>query len=180
MGGLSPARNSESQCGMKKCALTMHLHEIIFCATSSSSPASGSGSVTLHDISTGASLASFKQTNAFPHCTTFLTSKNAQGGFIFAAQPDKSLLHAYNFQKDQISLKIVLPEKLTCVALDSAGDFFAGGTLSGRIYLWEVRHVSALVVYFSFTVYSSGFVRNPFQLMGCPLSSNQRTTLHSR
>ncbi|KAF9076795.1 WD40-repeat-containing domain protein [Rhodocollybia butyracea] len=107
------------ECRRKNCALTMHLHEIIFCATSS--PASGSGSITLHDISTGASLASFKQNNAFPHCTTFLTSKNAQGGFILAAQPDKSLLHAYNFQKDQISLKIVLPEKLTCV---SSGTLF--------------------------------------------------------
>ncbi|KAJ3989654.1 WD40-repeat-containing domain protein [Lentinula detonsa] len=116
----------------------MHLHEIIFCATASPSTASGSGSVTLHDINTGASLASFKQTNAAPHCTTFLNSKNAQGGFFLAAQPDKSLLHAYNFQKDQISLKIVLPEKLTCVALDPSGDLFAGGTAQGRIYLWEI------------------------------------------
>lgn len=41
--------------------------------------------------------------------------------------------------KDQISLKIVLPEKLTCVALDFSGDFFAGGTSQGRIHLWEVR-----------------------------------------
>ncbi|KAJ4478255.1 WD40-repeat-containing domain protein [Lentinula aciculospora] len=114
----------------------MHLNEIIFCATASS--ASGFGSVTLHDVNTGASLASFKQTNAAPHCTTFLNSRNAVGGFFFAAQSDKSLLHAYNFQKDQISLKIVLPEKLTCVALDPSGDFFAGGTAQGRIYLWEV------------------------------------------
>ncbi|KAF8826868.1 hypothetical protein HHX47_DHR5000519 [Lentinula edodes] len=116
----------------------MHLHEIIFCATASPSTTSGSGSVTLHDINTGASIASFKQTNAAPHCTTFLNSRNAQGGFFFAAQPDKLLLHAYNFQKDQISLKIVVPEKLTCVALDTSGDFFAGGTAQGRIYLWEV------------------------------------------
>lgn len=77
----------------------MHLHEIIFCATASPSTTSGSGTVTLHDINTGASIASFKQTNAAPHCTTFLNSGNAQGGFFFAAQPDKLLLHAYNFQK---------------------------------------------------------------------------------
>ncbi|KAJ3837890.1 WD40 repeat-like protein [Lentinula raphanica] len=116
----------------------MHLHELIFCATASPSPASGSGSITFHDIDTGASLASFKQTNASPHCTAFSNSRNVQGGFFFAAQPDKSLLHAYNFQKDQISLKIVLPEKLTCVTLDPSGDLFAGGTAQGRIYLWEI------------------------------------------
>ncbi|KAF5355330.1 hypothetical protein D9758_006052 [Tetrapyrgos nigripes] len=112
----------------------MHLQETIFCATASSS---GSGAISLHDIVTGSSLASFKQTNAVPHCTVFLESKNAQGGVFFAAQPDKSLLHVYNFQKDQISLKIVLPEKLTCVALDPRGDYFAGGTTQGRIHLWE-------------------------------------------
>ncbi|KIK68011.1 hypothetical protein GYMLUDRAFT_36824 [Collybiopsis luxurians FD-317 M1] len=116
----------------------MNLHELIFCATASSSTASGSGSLTLHDISTGASLASFKQNNASPHCIALLNSRKAQGGFFLAAQPDKSLLHVYNFQKDQISLKIVLPEKLSCVALDPAGEFFAGGTSQGRVYLWEV------------------------------------------
>lgn len=77
----------------------MHLHEVILCATASPSVNSGSGSVTIHDISTGASLASFKHTNAAPHCTAYLNSRNAQGGFFLAAQPDKSLLHAYNFQK---------------------------------------------------------------------------------
>ncbi|KAF5390715.1 hypothetical protein D9757_002683 [Collybiopsis confluens] len=113
----------------------MHLHELIFCATSATS---GTGSITLHDITTGTSLASFKQNNAAPNCIALLNSRKAQGGFFLAAQPDKSLLHAYSFQKDQINLKIVLPEKLTCVALDTSGDFCAGGTAQGRIYLWGV------------------------------------------
>jgi hypothetical protein len=74
---------------------------------------------------------------------------------MLAAQPDKSILNVYNFQKvsgqltlpgcknnvwaqDQIALKIVLPEKLTCLAVDKRGEFCAGGTAQGRIYLWEV------------------------------------------
>ncbi|THU91527.1 WD40 repeat-like protein [Dendrothele bispora CBS 962.96] len=118
----------------------MRLQESIFCATASSS-GSGSGAVSIHDIVTGSSLASFKQTNAGPRCTAYLESKNAQGGFFLAAQPDKSLLHVYNFQKDQISLKIVLPEKLTCVALDPRGNYFAGGTAQGRIHLWEAMNI---------------------------------------
>ena len=40
--------------------------------------------------------------------------------------------------QDQISLKIILPEKLSCIALDRHGDLCAGGTATGRIYLWEV------------------------------------------
>ena len=40
--------------------------------------------------------------------------------------------------QDQISLKIILPEKLSCIALDRRGDLCAGGTATGRIYLWEV------------------------------------------
>lgn len=34
--------------------------------------------------------------------------------------------------------KIVLPEKLSCIAVDSRGDFCVGGTMNGRLYLWEV------------------------------------------
>jgi hypothetical protein len=34
--------------------------------------------------------------------------------------------------------KIVLPEKLSCIAVDHRGDFCAGGTANGRLYLWEV------------------------------------------
>ena len=40
--------------------------------------------------------------------------------------------------QDQISLKIILPEKLSCIALDRRGDLCAGGTATGRVYLWEV------------------------------------------
>lgn len=123
----------------------MYLHETIFCAAV--------GSISIHDLQTGSTLASFKQTHASEHCTCFVQSKNSQGGFILAAQPDKPVLNLYNFQKactavasriisdfskDQVVQKIILPEKLSCTALDPKGNYFAGGTASGRIYLWEV------------------------------------------
>lgn len=50
--------------------------------------------------------------------------------------------------QDQISLKMVLPEKLTCIAMDPRGTHCAGGTAQGRIYFWEV----SLMVVFFFTV----------------------------
>ncbi|KAG6826557.1 hypothetical protein H0H92_015311 [Tricholoma furcatifolium] len=116
----------------------MHLQESVFCATAASSSSAGLGSISVHDIQTGTTLASFKQTNAAPHCTAFIETRNAQGGFILAAQPEKSILNVYNFQKDQINLKIVLPEKLTCIAIDPKGTYCAGGTAQGRIYFWEI------------------------------------------
>ncbi|KAJ3517759.1 hypothetical protein NLJ89_g314 [Agrocybe chaxingu] len=115
----------------------MLLQETVLCATSPSISAAGSGLIAVHDIQTGATLASFKQTNAGPRSVAVFESRNNQGGFVLASHPDKSILNVYNFQKDQISLKIVLPEKLTCIGLDHRGDFCAGGTAAGRIYLWE-------------------------------------------
>ncbi|KAH9479497.1 Pre-rRNA-processing protein IPI3 [Psilocybe cubensis] len=115
----------------------MILQESILCATAPPTSGAGSGSIFLHDIQTGATLASFKQTNAGPHSLAVLESNSTQGGIMLASQPDKSILNVYNFQKDQISLKIVLPEKLTAIALDRRGDLCAGGTATGRVYLWE-------------------------------------------
>ncbi|KAK7686421.1 hypothetical protein QCA50_010645 [Cerrena zonata] len=116
----------------------MHLQEIILCSTSPTSSASGSGSITLHDIQTGSSLASFKQTSARSNSTAVVTTQNGQGGFMLSAQPEKSIMNVYNFQKDQLALKIVLPEKLSCIAVDPKGLYCAGGTSQGRVYLWEI------------------------------------------
>ncbi|KAF5362425.1 hypothetical protein D9756_002430 [Leucocoprinus leucothites] len=116
----------------------MRLQELVLCSTAPNSSESGAGAVVLHDIQNTANLGSFKQTNARNHCTAVYESTNSQGGFILAAQPDKPILNVYNFQKDQIALKIVLPEKLTCIAIDRKGDYCAGGTSQGRIYLWEI------------------------------------------
>ncbi|KAJ3571922.1 hypothetical protein NP233_g3442 [Leucocoprinus birnbaumii] len=116
----------------------MRLQELILCSTAPTTSESGAGSVVLHDIQNTTNLASFKQTSAGNHCTAVFESTNSQGGFILAAQPDKSILNVYNFQKDQIALKIVLPEKLTCITVDHKGLYCAGGTSQGRIYLWEI------------------------------------------
>ncbi|KAN0088557.1 WD40-repeat-containing domain protein [Tylopilus felleus] len=124
----------------------MGLQEVILCATapqpSGSGPAqassTGPGAFVLHDLQTSNVLSSFKQTTSAPHCIAFVETKDGQGGIMLAAQSDKALLNVYNFQKDQVALKVVLPEKLTCLALDQKARYCAGGTSQGRIYLWEV------------------------------------------
>lgn len=77
----------------------MLLQENILCAAAPVSPAAGAGLIAIHDIQTGATLASFKQTNAGPHSVAVLETRNSQGGFVLASQADKSLLNLYNFQK---------------------------------------------------------------------------------
>ncbi|KAF8196763.1 WD40 repeat-like protein [Mycena galopus ATCC 62051] len=113
----------------------MPLRETILCAAT---PATGPGAIAVHDLQTGSTLASFKQTNAALHGTAVVQSQDGQGGFLLAVQHDKSIMNVYNFQKDQVSLKIVLPEKLSCITVDHSGEFCAGGTSQGRIYIWEV------------------------------------------
>jgi pre-rRNA-processing protein IPI3 len=84
----------------------MKLQETVLCATSPSSASAGSGLIAIHDIQTGATLASFKQTNAGSHCVAILESENLQGGFILASQPDKSIMNVYDFQKVQLVMSV--------------------------------------------------------------------------
>jgi pre-rRNA-processing protein IPI3 len=44
-------------------------------------------------------------------------------------------------------MKIVLPEKLSCIAVDSRGEFCAGGTAQGRIYLWEASSEFVTIIF---------------------------------
>ncbi|OSD03072.1 WD40 repeat-like protein [Trametes coccinea BRFM310] len=111
----------------------MHLNESVLCATAPAASGSGPGTLALHDIQTGTSLASWKQSSAALHCTAIVQSRDGQGGFMLAAQQDKSILNVYSFQKDQLALKIVLPEKLTAIAVDPKGKYCAGATAQGRI-----------------------------------------------
>ncbi|KAI0343214.1 pre-rRNA-processing protein IPI3 [Trametopsis cervina] len=116
----------------------MPLQELVLCATQPSSSSSGPGTISLHDIQTGTTLASFKQTSAALHSTAVVNTSNGQGGFMLAVQSDKAIMNVYHFQKDQLAQKIVLPEKISCIAVDPKGTYCAGGTSQGRIYLWEV------------------------------------------
>lgn len=101
---------------------------------------------------------------------------------MLAAQPDKSILNVYNFQKDQLALKIVLPEKLSAIAVDPRGEFCAGGTVQGRIFLWEAssfayvnsRHENETVLV------AVDCFRGHVQRMGCPLPTGECSTLHPR
>lgn len=75
----------------------MSLQEVILCATTPLTP--GHGAIALHDIQSGSTLATFKQTSAQKNCSAVIPTRDGQGGFMLTAQSDKSILNVYNFQK---------------------------------------------------------------------------------
>lgn len=81
----------------------MDLREVILCSVGVSAE-NAAGSVTFHDYQSGTSLASFKQTSPEVHCTAAMPSRDGQGGFLLTAQPDKSVMNVYTFQKVSTSI----------------------------------------------------------------------------
>ena len=90
----------------------MQLQELLLCATSPNSSELGAGAVYLHHMQNTTALASFKQTNGGSRCTAVLESTSSQGGYILAAQPDKSVLNVYNFQKVSSQTLIKKPQHI--------------------------------------------------------------------
>jgi hypothetical protein len=78
--------------------LSSSMQEVIITASTSTSQQQ-QGSILFHDIQSGTSLASFKQSNPAKNCTSLIATRDGQGGLVLAVQPDKSLLHVYSFQK---------------------------------------------------------------------------------
>lgn len=57
---------------------------------------------------------------------------------MFVAQEGKSLMHMWGWQKDQLHLKLHLPERLSCFSVSANGLWASGGTAVGHVYLWEI------------------------------------------
>ncbi|KIR35058.1 pre-rRNA-processing protein IPI3 [Cryptococcus deuterogattii MMRL2647] len=108
--------------------------ELILSAPSSASTAA----IHLHDLLTSSSVHAFKPCTAAPYSLAHVPTYNSQGGAVFAVQEDKALLHVWAWQKDQMHLKLHLPEKMTCFTVSPNGYWAAAGSPNGHIYLWEL------------------------------------------
>lgn len=107
----------------------------------------------------------FSMLTAFKRCRTFIDGRDIP-----------SSLSSY---QDQIALKMVLPEKLSCIAIDTNGDYCAGGTALGRIFLWEAGSNSLLVISAELQL-SIDRLRYLVQRLGRSLPKNIGIALHSR
>lgn len=95
----------------------------------------------LWDIRSGTVVFSLKQ-NMVPKngaARVPLPWAPARTGLVLSAQTDKAIINSYSWQKDQVHAKSMCPEKIITVAVSHQGIYCAGGTQSGKIYIWEVR-----------------------------------------
>ena len=110
--------------------------------------------------------ASFRQADA-PKNGAIL-SGSGQGERLIVAAPNKALLNVYSWGKESPDQRIPLPEALTCLALVEHPNtrlfsefhrnsefklpsyrvpwLLAGGSKSGKIYVWELSSGSLLCV----------------------------------
>ena len=77
----------------------MKIREVICASTAPVTASLGTGTVTIHDLQTGAHLVSFKQTSAAANSTSVILGNTQMGGLVLTAQPEKAILNVYAFQK---------------------------------------------------------------------------------
>jgi hypothetical protein len=77
----------------------MALHEAIFASACPTAASGNSGTLSVLDYVTGASLASFKPCAAPAHGTAVVETQGADGGVLFALQDGKPVLNCWSFQK---------------------------------------------------------------------------------
>ncbi|KAI9312159.1 WD40-repeat-containing domain protein [Dichotomocladium elegans] len=92
------------------------------------------------DIRSGSTLFSFKQSMTVKGCLSLMPKPGAamQIGAILAAQTDRSVLNVYQWHRDQVLHKMPIPERLVSLTSSHRGTLVAGGTATGRVYIWQV------------------------------------------
>ncbi|SCV73015.1 BQ2448_6940 [Microbotryum intermedium] len=147
--------------------------ELILSSTSSS-PASPLTTTLLHSVQTGAQLFSFKSPNASSSSSSASTStsgkqdlqqagsslalsdrksfgyaaaSNGVGGYLIGlgGKDGRSGVNVWSFHKEQVVQRLIPPVRLTTIAVAHSGLYLAGGTLDGRIFLWETSSGSLLL-----------------------------------
>ncbi|QSL65180.1 hypothetical protein MERGE_002485 [Pneumocystis wakefieldiae] len=95
----------------------------------------------VYDLYSGSQIMKFKENDS---CLRgiFMTEK-----YIFSCQREKPVLHIYSWHKENIFQKIFLPERLTAFAVSHDVYWAVGGTLDGKIYLWQISSGNLMFVH---------------------------------
>ncbi|ODQ64091.1 WD40 repeat-like protein [Nadsonia fulvescens var. elongata DSM 6958] len=92
-----------------------------------------SGVISAIQLHTGTHISSFKQNTSPANATVFTPNH------IISVQEGKALLNVYTWTKEAVDQKIVLPERLSCIAISPCNNWLVGGGLeSGRLFVWEL------------------------------------------
>ena len=114
-------------------------------------------------IHTSKQYASYRHADSHTNGTA-ITGIGA-GERIFAAAPNKALINVYSWGKESVDQRIPIPEALTCITLinhpigstSNTGQLYklpnyrvpwllAGGSKSGKLYIWELSSGNLLCV----------------------------------
>ncbi|KTW28903.1 hypothetical protein T552_01531 [Pneumocystis carinii B80] len=95
----------------------------------------------VYDMYTGSQIMKFKQNDC---CLrgVFITEN-----YVFCSQREKPILHIYCWEKESIYQKMVIPEILTAFAVSHDVYWAVGGTIQGKIYVWQITSGNLMFVH---------------------------------
>lgn len=75
-----------------------------------------------------------------PNSITFHPASNGEQGFILAltGKDARQAINLYGFHKEQVIQRFIPPVRLSVLSISSSALYLAGGTLDGRILLWDL------------------------------------------
>lgn len=117
---------------------------LLYSVASSSSLVGSMGLTTVDAPSSTSALFTFKGVSdpSFHSVSAIPTSPNpaisGTGGLVFQLENNKANLNVFSWQRDHPLQRIILPQKLSCIAASPNGDLLAGGSFDGRIFLWQI------------------------------------------
>ncbi|KAJ8100551.1 WD40-repeat-containing domain protein [Lipomyces tetrasporus] len=104
--------------------------------------ASGSkadGLLAICKLNTSTPIRTFKQNGSYCNRIAVLDSR------ILSSQSDRPVIHSYSIKKEAPMQKLILQEKLSCIAASHSSKYLAAGTHSGKLILWELDSGACLI-----------------------------------
>ncbi|CAN6612514.1 pre-rRNA-processing protein Ipi3p [Trichomonascus vanleenenianus] len=89
--------------------------------------------ITAVDLFSSTPVAQYKRTTS-PKSGIQITSSH-----IFALQNEQAQLLIFQLSKEASTQKIILPEKMSCLAVSPNQTYLAAGAQSGRLLIWELQ-----------------------------------------
>ena len=110
------------------------MREVVLCTVQDRKSDQKDG-IEVYDIHTRAAVHDFRSApGVWAQGVSFL----ADQGALFSVLKDKSLLQIHRWGKEHVAQKMILPEKINVFKVSRGGVWCAGGTSTGRVYIWEV------------------------------------------
>ena len=117
------------------------------------------GSCMVTNLQTNSMLRTLKQNT----CSQFAIAATKK--LLVIAQRDQPVLKIYNWHKETPDHKMILPEVLNTICLSSDGIWLLGGSVTGKVYLWEM---ASGILYFAKSAHYQSVTK-------CAISDDQKS-----